>query len=357
MKPSADHLSRWLGLAALLAVLTGCASSPPDKQAGGRLPPETYLRVAYPDADTVEFQTAVRKFVPTRGHRPEIWLAAAAHVGEPAYYAALQRHLDARGLVLFEGIKDLGDDLTHQAGQGEGRTTASPQTPPPVAQDQDGASSLQVALAKSLGLVFQLEAIDYGRPHFRNSDLSASQLQALMQSSHPTRKGGEPSAETEFQELVQTMQGTSLVGALLNAVLGVVGGSPRLQALTKLAMIEVLGQLQGDLTQIQALPPELKRLLEVLILERNKVVIADLKSELKTPHRASSLAVLYGAGHLHDLEKRLCHDLKYRPADQVWLPVFSVNTRKAGLSEFEIGLVRRVVRSQLEALQASPAKK
>ena len=36
-----------------------------------------------------------------------IWLAGASHIGETNYYAALQRHLDAQALVLYEGIKGL----------------------------------------------------------------------------------------------------------------------------------------------------------------------------------------------------------------------------------------------------------
>ncbi len=348
-------LRRSLSWAALLTVLAGCATSPSAKPNHTAALPQPYMRIAYPDADTVQFQIAVRRFVPTRGRGPDLWLAGASHVGEPAYYDALQRHLDTQPLVLFEGIKDLSHPASGQKARSVQRAEDSAETL--TASKASPASSLQVTLAKSLGLVFQLEAIDYDRPNFRNSDLSAQQIQALMLANRSKVPGEErTNQETEFQDLVETMQGTSAFGAILKAVLDIIGNSPRLQALTKLALIEVLGEFKGDITQIQALPPDMKRLFDVLIQERNKAVLADLKAELKSRPPPASITVLFGAAHLYDLEQRLRRELKYRPADQLWLPVFSVNTRKAGLSELEIGLVKMIVRMQLQEFKPAASR-
>src|SRR5262249_34909560 len=107
----------------------------------------------------IQLQIAVRKFIPARGHGPAIWLTGVSHIGDPKYYAALQEHLDDQTLVLFEGVS--------------AKARPSTETPPQQPRRQDasspGASSaevggLQASLATSLGLVFQLTAIDYQRP-------------------------------------------------------------------------------------------------------------------------------------------------------------------------------------------------
>jgi pheromone shutdown protein TraB len=156
--------------------------------------------------------------------------------------------------------------------------------------------------------------------------------------------------DSSFQDLLGAMDGSSVFGALANGIFQIIGSSVKLQAMTKLALIEVFGQLRGDMAQMEGLPPEMKRLFEVLIRERNKVVIADLKEELPYARRADSIAIFYGAGHLADMEKRLRRELRYVPVEEFWLPVFSVNTEKAGLSDFELTLLRSVLRSQLAPL-------
>lgn len=213
-------------------------------------------------------------------------------------------------------------------------------------------------MARSLGLVFQLQAIDYERTNFFNSDLTIEQIQALME---PGRKPvfgragsgkAHPAEEDDssFQDLMGAMDGSSVFGVLANGIFQLIGSSVKLQALTKLALIEVFGQIRGDMAQMQGLPPEMKRLFEVLIRERNKAVILDVKEELRHARRGDSISVFYGAGHLVDMEKRLRNELRYVPVEEFWLPVFSVNPAQAGLSNFEMTLIRSVLRSQLAPL-------
>src|SRR5207247_9152110 len=115
----------------------------------------SYTRVVCLDADTVSLQIALRRFTSEKGGGPVIWLAGASHIGESNYFAALQRHLDAQAPVLFEGV-----------GAKSKR----------VRFDPEEEASVQNTLATSLGLAFQLSAIHYDRPQFRNSDLSLDQL-------------------------------------------------------------------------------------------------------------------------------------------------------------------------------------
>ncbi|MGC3988893.1 MAG: hypothetical protein QM796_04255 [Chthoniobacteraceae bacterium] len=78
------------------------------------------------------------------GGGPTILLVGVAHLGTPDYYATLQKRLDAQTVVLFEGVHEKNMKM------GKGQATIE--------------GGVQPELAKGLGLVFQLDAIDYSRP-------------------------------------------------------------------------------------------------------------------------------------------------------------------------------------------------
>jgi hypothetical protein len=223
--------------------------------------------------------------------------------------------------------------------------------------------SLQDALAKALGLEFQLNAIDYSRPHFRNSDLSLGQLERLLagqdSSGAPSPEMDAPSSAAsvegaggiQFDQFVSIMEGTGLLGGLARVGVALIAASPRLQASFKVAMIDVLSQMEGELPQMAGLTPELQRVLRVLIEERNQQVVSDLEAALQARPRLRTIAAFYGAGHMTDLEKRLRTRLRYRPAEERWLVAFAVDPKEAGLTNFELEMTRFLVRRQLDALR------
>lgn len=338
-------------LLAASALFHGCATRPADGAYDPKAPPAPYVRIAYPDADTTELQIGSRRFAPARGTGPVVWLYGASHIGESNYYASLQRQLDAHPLVLFEGVGE------HARRTREPKAKSSAVTRPKLSKPgtNEGDYSLQGTMARSLGLVFQLEAMDYERTNFVNSDLTIAEIQSLMQpgrtfTSGPGKAGPpreDDESNTSFQALLGAMDGSSTLGAIMKGVMQLVGGSARLQAMTKLALIETLGAMKADPANMKNLPPDMKHLLEVLIRERNKAVMADLKAELRRKSPPRSIAIFYGAGHLPDLELRLRNELKLRPVEDVWLPAFSVNARASGLSGFELNFMRSMIRSQL----------
>ncbi len=339
-----------IGLAALLLGLglTGCRTRPETAPgATSRADPvEPYVRVSTADSNIIRLQIAVRQFVPLRGRGPCVWLAGVSHIGDSNYYAVLQRQLDAQSLVLFEGISaDAGGQRAPEGG-GPAGSTANP--------SRSDVSSLQSSLADSMGLVFQLSAIDYQRPNFRNSDLSIPELRQLL-ATYPAAPG-ESSASDRFEGVLGMMQGGSFLDSLLQVGLRFLGGSPKLQALGRLALMDLIGDIQGDLGRLQALPPDMKQLLEVLLQRRNEKVLGDLRTDLKRVGPRGSIAVFYGTGHMPDLERRLRQDFRYRPADQRWLTAFSVNLARAGVSQSERELLHRLIRQQLGSLKPSPTR-
>ena len=313
-----------LGLVALSLLLVSCsAPRRASSGTGNALPPEPYVRIASSDSNHVALQIAARQFLPPRRGEPVVWLTGVSHIGDSNYYAALQAHLDTQSLVLFEGV-----------GAADAETNTSAQPPPtqnPKATNSDNNSgSLQSAMAAALGLVFQLDAIDYQRPNFRNSDLSINQLRDLITSEESS--SGKPGASENFEDLLSLMEGNSWFDWLIQAALRFLGASPKFQALGRLALIDLLGQIQGDPSRLEGLPPDLKQLLDVLLQRRNEKVIADLKSELPRFDRHGSIAVFFGTGHMPDLEKRLRTQLNFRPGKQLWFTAFAVDLARANVS-------------------------
>ncbi len=320
---------------ALCLSLCACSSVERGKTPSATAAP--YIRIANADSNVVELQIAVRKFVPQRGAGPAVWLAGVSHIGESNYFAAMQRQLDRQSLVLFEGINNRSASKRVKTGlepterEAAGSSHGEEQTPPPPPRN---ISSLQTSMAAALGLVFQLDAIDYRRSSFRNSDLSVAQLRELL-AQQPPAQDGSPGASQGFEALLQAMQGSSLFDALLHLGMRFLGASPKLQALGKLALIDVIGEIKGDPAQLRGVGPSMQQLFEVLVQKRNEKVIGDLRNALKTFGPADSVAIFYGTGHMPDMELRLRKELHYRPAEQVWLSAISVDLRLAGVSPTE----------------------
>ena len=346
----------------LLAVLIGqCAFGQTANKPSAlvRFAVEPFMRVTNGATGAVELQVAVRKLVPTNGVGPVIWLTGASHIGETNYYAQLQKHLDAQALVLFEGV--------HAGRKGTATNTVALEktagSSPPVAKKEAaapepaakpaGSASLQKDLAESLGLVFQLEAINYTGGNFRNSDLSVAELRELMDKDDEPAAPDSPKEKRKneaFEQLLKAMDGNSMFGTLLKAGFRLVGGNPKLQAMTKLALIEALGGIRGDISRMKSLPEDMQRLMEVLIQTRNDAVLRDLRVELKRAAPPASISIFYGAGHMDDLERRVRRELGYRAESDLWLPAFTVDYAKAGLSVIEATLLRAMVKRQMQEL-------
>jgi hypothetical protein len=317
-----------LGVAALalLALWSGCATRPAPVA-----PPAPYVRVTEVNSNRVELQVAVRKFQPPYHKGPSVWLVGVSHVGDADYYRAVQRELDACTLVLYEGI----------------RGPADPERQPLARADAKAASPLQDTLAASLGLEFQLSAIDYTGSNFVNSDLSVAELQELMAQQAARMGTNDFTGGQSLQSLLDLMQGNSFMSSVLQVVFKIMGSSPKLQGLGRLALLELIDTIQGDPEKLAQSVPELHQLLQVLVQERDKRVVDDLRELRHDVPRAGSLAVFYGLAHMTDLEQRL-RNLGYRPVGDRWLTAFAVDLKRCGISNAERQFLSRLINSQFK---------
>jgi hypothetical protein len=328
-------------LLALAFLTPGCRTAPrhePEATATFE-PPAEYVRASKSESNVLELQIAARRFVPARGKGPTVWLTGVSHIGSSNYFAELQRHLNAQTLVLFEGVGEHSQDFKNKkASDAVGNTNATANA---------GSVGLQSSLATSLGLVFQLDTIDYDRPNFRHSDLSIREIRDLL--AEPRGSGGGDAAE-DFDNLLSMMEGDSFMNIVMQFGLGILASSPKLQAMSKVTLIEVITEMGGDPSRLGAISPELKQLLEVLIAKRNQRVIDDLKIALKEVGTKGSVSIFYGTGHMPEMEVRLRKELHYQPAEDAWFSAISVNLDAAGISPSELEFIRGFIRSQMKQL-------
>lgn len=354
-RPPHDRLAGLVLLVATLCLVVGgvgCASSRKGSTEPTLPPATSFLRTSSIPGGGRELQIAIRRYAPTNRPGPQIWLVGVSHVGDATYYQALQKLLDLQSTVLFEGVRPspAPPPLT--------RSSRTPQ-PTPWRPDHEALNnSLQGTLARSLGLVFQLTAIDYTRPHFRNSDLTRVDLEQLIQqNSESIRSPGSPkepddeASAGQFALLMQALDEGSWLNAVAKFFLNFIESSPQMRSLARLALLEMLGAIGGDFESLARVDPSLNDLLKVLVDARNQRVLDDLRALLPDHSRRRQIAVFYGAAHMKDFEARLAAQLGYLPREERWLTAFGVDFQQSGIGTSEQRMIRSLVDWQLQSLR------
>lgn len=210
-------------------------------------------------------------------------------------------------------------------------TEADAPPPMPVGGGQDG---IQQRLADALGLVFQIAVMDHSGPQWRNSDLSVDQLSRRLR-----RADGRSDADA----LMQTMGGAGITGRLANTLVGMIGRSEQVAEIVKAVLLETLS-LADELLEVQG-----GRLMEVILEERNHVVLHDLGRAIAEHGPDESIGVIYGAGHMPGIEKGLVEDMGYEHTQSQWIPAILVDLEAVGVNPQAAAQMRRFFRTTIEA--------
>ena len=135
-----------------------------------------------------------------------------------------------------------------------------------------GGEGVQVALANALGLSFQLDVIDYRRPHFINSDLHVPEMQAEVRK-HST-EGDAPPPDAMLDQLMEALSGTGMTGGALTQMIGLLGAAPQMREMTKVMLVEVLSQA-GESSNGEEPVAGDEGFVRLLLTERNAIVLRD----------------------------------------------------------------------------------
>jgi hypothetical protein len=198
-----------------------------------------------------------------------------------------------------------------------------------VAEELPGANKgLQSQLASAFGLVFQLDEMDHSKANWKNSDMSIDQVQARMEE-----------VGTDGEALFRMLDGSSLQAKLAGFVLHLVAASPTLQTMGKVMLVDTLGHAEEMMAMM---PGNMGKMMNVIVLDRNQVVIDDLKALLAERPDLKSVGIIYGAGHLADLEQRL-GAMGYKPVEDKWFTAIDIDVAKSGMSVDEVKSMRQIM--------------
>ncbi len=182
----------------------------------------------------------------------------------------------------------------------------SSQKPLTKKERENPGEGMQSQLADALGLKFQLTAIDYTKPNWRNSDMSIDEVQQRLEA---TGASGDA--------LFGLLDGSSFAGKLTGFMLGFIKSSPAMAMNVKIMMTEAL--VNADALMARGGPGmNAAALMKVIIVDRNTTVLDDLRAVLEKEQNFRTIAIFYGAGHFADMEARLIKDFNYVLAGEQW---------------------------------------
>jgi hypothetical protein len=205
---------------------------------------------------------------------------------------------------------------------------------------------LQGRLAKALGVTFQLDEIDSGRPNWRNSDIGIYELRRLLDEAGPNAG-----------MILRMLEGNSLQARVVGLLLGLVGASDTLRTVVKVIVIDQLAaadELMGGGRVGGPTGAALEAMQRVIIKDRNRIVMDDLRAVLASEPEKRSIAIFYGAGHMADFDRSFREELDLVAAETAWTPAMRADPRDAGLSRRQWSDLRaRMQATMRSALRSS----
>ncbi len=210
---------------------------------------------------------------------------------------------------------------------------------PEAAELQGEEDNLQASLAKALGLEYQLVAIDYGQENWRCSDMTIDQLDRALK-----EEGA------DFSPLEGALAGTSWQGKLAGFALKMVQTLDVWfeGAISDIIKIVLIDMFADESVIEQGLKQFGQGFEEVIVRQRNQVVIDELLELRENEPEVKSIAVFYGAAHMPDMEERLYSQLGYKYVSQEWTTAIQVDLSKSALPPAQVRYMRRSFKQQMK---------
>lgn len=255
-------------------------------------------------------------------------LVGAVHVGDKAYYEALNKKFESYDVVLYELVAPQGTRIPKG-----GRKTGS----------GNPISMLQGMTKDMLNLASQMEHVDYTKKNFVHADMSPEEIQAAM------AERGETAMTVALDAFSEMMKQSNLRQK----------DAPDNEGLQKLAEdpLTLLFDPQRD-TKLKIMMAEQFSTMgtdmmggtinRLLIKDRNAAAMKVLNRELLKGHKR--VAIFYGAAHLPDFEERLA-DLGFRAAETEWLTAWDLTKKSPKKADPVNDLFRQLLQPPKRAYQ------
>ncbi|MBL8816595.1 MAG: hypothetical protein JNL58_11240 [Planctomyces sp.] len=246
----------------------------------------------------------------------QVDLVGAIHLGEPAYYTALNEKFKEYDVVLFEAV------MPEEAVRKDWRPGASGSGRPAISDEEEwteakvglaAISVVQLGMKDALGFEFQLGAVDYSPKNFVHADMTAEEFEESM------ARRGETFSKMMAREMSKSMieqQKQNPLAMNLDMMVSALA-SDRLYRVRRIAAAQLAKAGEGDAFAGYDGT-------STIITERNIKCLDILKKQLTAESKPKKIAVFYGAGHLNDMEKRLTHLFGYERTGEEWLTAWNL---------------------------------
>lgn len=316
------HRAVGLALGAVCLALIGPAPAADPPAANKPEPkkkaePTTFLRVKRDKKDTpIALETAIVRYVPKSGEGGvTVDLIGAVHVGDQAYYDALNKQMEQYDVLLYELVAPEGTRIP----KGGKREKTNP-----IAMFQD-------VLKNVLDLESQVEQIDYTKKNFVHADLSPEKMAEAM------KERGDDALTIALSVAADVLRKQNLEEQkkqkergkakkdkdeddepdLLSMLL-----DPQAAVKLKRSMAEQFEAAGDD----GGLGPTIGN---ILVADRNKAALKVLQKEIAKGKK--KIGIFYGAAHMPDFEKRLGEDFDLKKDKVEWLTAWDLKAKRGGV--------------------------
>mgnify|MGYP001821546814 CR=1 FL=1 len=246
-------------------------------------------------------QMSILNYVPAdSGRLIEVDLIGAVHIGDPSYYAELNRRFRDYDAVLFELI-------------------APEEALKPQRLDKRNGilSTTQVGMMKLLDLSFQLDEINYDAANFVHADLSPEEMRASME------ERGESLYVyfwriffASLNDYAKDPLGLQDMEILSGAIATGQGMPLKLLAAYQVADLKSAEDMLGEDSE------------NAIIGARNQRAIDVLQREIESG--ASRIGIFYGVAHMPDMEERLIKQLGLTYNHTDWIDAWQLGSGDRG---------------------------
>lgn len=224
----------------------------------------------------ISLQTSVVRYVVANGKKKTVIdLIGAIHIGDTAYYQALNKRFKGYDVVLFELVV--------------------PKKGVRIPKGGGKPSMIDMLLKDGLGLESQKKHVDYTPKNFVHADMTLDELQKAVKDRGATTM-------SMIMEMIQNPEAAKkkLGGKKYNL--------PELDLKTLLfnpqkRALSLKRVLSATLTEGEGLGGKTSVINQVIINDRNAACLKVLDQQLKKGTK--KIAIFYGAAHMPDFEKQL----------------------------------------------------
>jgi hypothetical protein len=243
-------------------------------------------------------ETSIARYISENGAADKITvdLVSAVHVGDASYYDKLNEELKNYDVVLYELVAPKDDAV-----------------PKPGQPSRNTVGSIQRIIRDLLEFEYQLDGVDYSQPNFLHADFTPEELAAEM-----SKRG-----ETPLNMFLKMFERIQSAPAAESKPLGEEDLVLALFRFAKNPSLTLRRAMAGQMEDVEGFVAVFEGETGSSILSgRNDAALKVLKEQIDGGKR--SIAILYGAGHMPDLEKKLQKDFGLKFDGERWLAAWEM---------------------------------